>query len=49
LIPSTAINGPLILCRSVHHGNTGQVADALTAVLDADVADPEPVTPAFLF
>ena len=33
----------LILCKSVHHGNTAKVAEAIGAVLHADVAAPEHV------
>ena len=33
----------LILCKSVHHGNTARVARALADVLHAEVADPEAV------
>lgn len=33
----------LILCKSVHHGNTVQVARAMAGVLGAEVADPEEV------
>jgi flavodoxin len=32
---------PLILCKSVHHGNTAKVAEALAGVLTAEIADPE--------
>jgi len=34
-------NRTLILCKSVHHGNTSQVADAMAQVLDAEVIDPD--------
>lgn len=34
---------PLILCKSVHHGNTAKVADAIAGVLGADVHAPESV------
>ena len=30
----------LILCKSVHHGNTARVAAAIAAVLGADIASP---------
>lgn len=33
----------LILCKSVHHGNTVQVAQAMAGVLGAEVAAPEAV------
>lgn len=33
----------LILCKSVHHGNTARVARAMAEVLDAEVAEPEGV------
>jgi len=33
----------LILCKSVHHGNTAKVARAIAAVLDAEIAVPEDV------
>jgi flavodoxin len=34
---------PLILCKSVHHGNTAKVADAMAGVLGAEIAAPEAV------
>jgi flavodoxin len=33
----------LILCKSVHHGNTARVAAAIAAVLGAEIASPEDV------
>lgn len=33
----------LILCKSVHHGNTAKIAHALATVLHADAAAPEEV------
>jgi len=30
----------LIVCLSVHHGNTKKIADAMAAVLDAEVIGP---------
>lgn len=38
----------LIVCVSVSHGNTRQVAGAIADVLDADVVEPEEVDPASL-
>jgi len=35
--------GCLILCKSVHHGNTAKVATAIAAVLHAEIASPEEV------
>ncbi|MFM7291961.1 MAG: flavodoxin family protein [Planctomycetia bacterium] len=34
---------PLILCKSVHHGNTAKVAKAMAGVLGAEIAAPEAV------
>ena len=34
----------LILCKSVHHGNTAKVAGAIGSVLDAEIASPEEVS-----
>ena len=34
----------LILCKSVHHGNTAKVARAIGSVLDAEIANPEEVS-----
>jgi flavodoxin len=36
----------LIVCVSVHHGNTKQVAEAIGEVLGAAVVEPEEVAPA---
>ena len=33
----------LLLCQSVHHGNTAKVAEAMAGVLGAEVASPESV------
>ena len=33
----------LILCKSIHHGNTKKVADRMARVLDAEVVEPEKV------
>lgn len=33
----------LLLCQSVHHGNTAKVAQAMAGVLGAEVASPESV------
>lgn len=33
----------LILCKSVHHGNTAQVAEVMSGVLGAEIAAPEAV------
>ncbi|HLN75821.1 MAG TPA: flavodoxin family protein [Nocardioidaceae bacterium] len=38
----------LIICVSVHHGNTAAVARAIAAALKADVREPEEVDPATL-
>lgn len=38
----------LILCKSVHHGSTARVAEAMRGVLDARVATPEDVSHASL-
>ena len=38
----------LILCKSIHHGNTVKVAEAVGAVLHADVVAPEHVPYAML-
>ena len=35
--------GCLILCKSVHHGNTTKVATAIAAALHAEIASPEEV------
>jgi flavodoxin len=35
---------PLILCKSIHHGNTARVARAIAAELDAEIALPEEVS-----
>jgi len=37
----------LVVCVSVSHGNTRQVAEAIAAVLEAPVVAPEQVDPAF--
>ena len=34
---------PLVLCKSVHHGNTARVAEAIAGKLKAEVAAPEAV------
>jgi len=34
---------PLILCKSVHHGNTAKVAETMAGVLSAELAAPETV------
>lgn len=36
-----AASSPLILCKSVHHGNTAKVAEAIAGVLGAEIAAPE--------
>jgi flavodoxin len=36
----------LIVCQSVHHGNTARVAEAMASVLGAEVAAPAEVSPA---
>ena len=33
----------LIICKSIHHGNTKKVADRMARVLDSDVVEPEEV------
>ena len=38
-----ATSRPLILCKSVHHGNTAQVAEAMAGVLGAEIVAPEAV------
>jgi Flavodoxins len=38
----------LIICKSVHHGNTEKVAKAMADVLGAKLAQPEDVDPASL-
>lgn len=39
-----AAPSPLILCKSVHNGNTAKVADAMAGVLGAEIAAPEAVS-----
>ncbi len=39
---------PLILCMSIHHGNTARVAQAMAAECDAEIAVPEEVPHASL-
>jgi len=34
---------PLILCKSIHHGNTAKVADSMAGMLGAEIAAPEAV------
>jgi flavodoxin len=38
----------LIICKSVHHGNTEKVAKAMAEVLGAKIAQPEEIDPATL-
>jgi flavodoxin len=38
----------LIICKSVHHGNTEKVAKAMAGVLGARLAQPEEIEPAAL-
>ncbi|WP_292459577.1 flavodoxin family protein [Methanothermococcus sp.] len=35
----------LIICKSIHHGNTKKIADAMAEVLNADVIEPEKINP----
>lgn len=43
-----AVHPPIVLCKSVHHGNTAWVASEFAAVLGAAVAAPEEVPSARL-
>jgi flavodoxin len=45
---SITIGKTLILCKSIHHQNTAQIARVMAVVLDADLACPEEISTASL-
>lgn len=47
-MPATRKLATLVICKSVHHGNTARVAERIASVLDAEIAAPEAVSSARL-